>query len=864
MNKNSGLKEQELKKLAFLSERELYMELRSSPQGLSVKDAQERLETYGPNKVDAQKPIPAWLTFILAFKDAFVLVLTGLMLVSFLVKDYEAAIVMAVMIAASVTITFVQNIRSQKASEALKELIENTCAVVRNNQTIEIPMDEVVPGDVVRLATGDMIPADAVLIWTNDLFVNQSSLTGESMPVEKFVEAGVEKSDQGVSAIEMQDLVFMGTDVLSGQGTAIILKTGQNTFFGDIAKNATKTRGRTTFDDGLVRVSKLLLRMVMVLFPIVFLLNGLTKGDWSEAFFFAIAVAVGLTPEMLPMIVTSNLAKGALTLSKEKVIVKELPSIQNLGSMDVLCTDKTGTITEDRVVLVQHLDPIGENNKEVLDVAYLNSSYQTGWKNLMDIAVINYFEENNKKLAFNSVKKIDEIPFDFARRRLTVVVEVDGQQLMVTKGAVEEMEAVCSHVKIDGQVKVITDELREQMRTDNRKLNEQGMRVLTVATRVDVHSDAIYSVSDEQEMTIIGFMGFLDPAKKSAVTAIESLHQHGVAVKVLTGDNAVVAQKVCKDVGISVGDYFLGEDVDRMSDKELAQAAETVNLFAKLHPMQKSRIIEAIQSKGHTVGFMGDGINDAPALRTADVGISVDTAADITKDASSIILLEKSLDVLAQGVIEGRKVFSNIMKYIKITISSNFGNVFSILVASAFLPFLPMLSIQLLVQNLIYGIAQLTIPWDAVDQSELAKPVKWQIGGLLKFTLFIGPVSSIFDIVAFLVMWFVFSANTVAEQAVFQAGWFMIGLVTQTLVVHIVRTKKVPFVQSIASIPVLVSTLLAIIAAFVIILTPIHELFDFGMLPTNYWFWFIGIVIAYLITLELAKRFYLRVTGEWL
>lgn len=864
MNQNNGLKEQELKKLAFLSERELYMALRSSPQGLTAEDAKERLETYGPNKVDAQKPSPAWIIFLSAFKDAFVLVLTGLMLVSFLVKDFEAAIVMAVMIVLSVTITFVQNIRSQNASEALKELIENTCAVVRDNQTIEIPMDEVVPGDVVRLATGDMIPADAVLIWTNDLFVNQSSLTGESMPVEKFVEPGIEKSEQNISAIEMQDLVFMGTDVLSGQGTAIILKTGQNTFFGDIAKNATKKRGKTTFDDGLVRISQLLLRMVMILFPVVFLLNGLTKGDWSEAFFFAIAVAVGLTPEMLPMIVTSNLAKGALTLSKEKVIVKELPSIQNLGSMDVLCTDKTGTITEDRVVLVQHLNPLGEANDEVLDVAYLNSSYQTGWKNLMDIAVINYFEENKKVVPFDSVTKIDEIPFDFARRRLTVVVEVDNRQLMITKGAVEEMEAVCSHVKIDGEVTVITEELRKQMRSVNRRLNEQGMRVLTVATKLDAHSDAVYSVSDEKEMTIIGFMGFLDPAKKSAVTAIDSLHKHGVAVKVLTGDNAVVAQKVCKDVGIVADHFYLGTDVDQMSDQELAEAAENVHLFAKLHPMQKSRIIEAIQSKGHTVGFMGDGINDAPALRTADVGISVDTAADITKDASSIILLEKSLDVLAQGVIEGRKVFSNIMKYIKITISSNFGNVFSILVASAFLPFLPMLSIQLLVQNLIYGIAQLTIPWDAVDQEELKKPVQWQIGGLLKFTIFIGPVSSIFDIITFVVMWFVFSANTVAEQALFQSGWFMIGLVTQTLVVHVVRTKKVPFVQSIASTPVLISTLFAIVAAFMIVLTPIRNLFDFSPLPLNYWIWFIGIVAFYLITLEFVKRLYIRLTNEWL
>ena len=864
MLKKPETKEQELKKMAFLTERELYTELRSAPQGLTQEDAKERLEEYGPNKVDAENPSSAWRIFLSAFKDAFVLVLSGLMVVSYLARDYEAAIVMAVMIFASVTISFIQNYRSQKASEALKELIENTCAVIRDSEVKEIPMDQVVPGDIVSLATGDMIPADAVLIWTNDLFVNQSSLTGESMPVEKFVDSGIDKNEREISALDMQDLVFMGTDVLSGQGKAIILKTGQHTFFGDIAKNATKKRGKTTFDDGLVRVSKLLLRMVLVLFPVVFLLNGFTKGDWSEAFFFAIAVAVGLTPEMLPMIVTSNLAKGALTLSKEKVIVKELPSIQNLGSMDVLCTDKTGTITEDRVVLVQHLNPLGEANEEVLNIAYLNSSYQTGWKNLMDIAVINYFEENNLQLPYHELKKIDEIPFDFSRRRLTVVMEADGHQLMITKGAVEEMEAVCSHVNINGEVMEITEDLRQQMRKVNRRLNEQGMRVLTVATRKDAYSDAVYSVADEKEMTIIGFMGFLDPAKKSAATAIHSLQGHGVNVKVLTGDNEIVAQKVCRDVGIDAQRFLLGTDIDQMSDEELASVTEEVNLFAKLHPMQKSRIIAAIQSKGHTVGFMGDGINDAPALRMADVGISVDTAADITKDASSIILLEKSLDVLDYGVVEGRRVFSNIMKYIKITISSNFGNVFSILTASAFLPFLPMLSMQLLVQNLIYGIAQLTIPWDNVDEEELEKPVKWQIGGLLKFTLCIGPVSSLFDILTFVVLWFVFSANTVADQALFQAGWFMIGLVTQILVVHVVRTKKLPFIQSIASWPVIVSSLAAIGVAFVIILTPLRQTFDFAKLPDNYWIWFVGIVVAYLITLEGAKKIYIRLTNEWL
>ncbi|MGO2638263.1 MAG: magnesium-translocating P-type ATPase, partial [Enterococcus viikkiensis] len=853
----------ELKKLAILSDRDLFLNLRTSLQGLSEEDAQSRLEEYGPNEVSAQKPTPAILLFLQAFNDPFVYVLALLAIVSLLTSDFEAAIVMTIMILASVLITFIQEYRSQKASIELKEMIENTAAITRNGETKEIPMDEIVPGDILTLATGDMIPADAVLIWTKDLFVNQSSLTGESMPVEKFVPKEAAITEE-MTALDLTNLVFMGTDVLSGQGKAIILKTGQQTFFGDIAKNATSKRGKTSFDIGLNRVSKLLLRMVMVLFPLVFLINGLTKGDWSSAFFFAIAVAVGLTPEMLPMIVSSNLAKGALTLSKHKVIVKELASIQNLGSMDVLCTDKTGTITEDRVVLVQHLDPLGNENEQVLDYAFMNSTYQTGWKNLMDIAVINYFEEQDRQLPFQSIQKIDEIPFDFSRRRLTVVMKTDQHQLMITKGAVEEMAAICKYVEINGETLTLTSEIRQQLQAVNEKMNRQGMRVITVAVRRDAHEEAIYSTDDEKEMTLIGFMGFLDPAKASAKPAINSLQQHGVAVKVLTGDNAIVAQKVCQDVGIPAKNYVLGNQVDEMSEEELYQAAETTNLFAKLNPMQKSRIIEALQSKGHTVGFMGDGINDAPALRKADVGISVDTAADITKDASSIILLEKSLSVLEYGVIEGRRVFSNMMKYIKITISSNFGNVFSILVASAFLPFLPMLSLQLLLQNLIYDIAQLTIPWDNVDEEELHAPTKWETKGLLKFTLCIGPISSIFDIVTFFVMWFVFGATTVAQQNLFQTGWFMVGLTTQALVVLMVRTRKIPFLQSRPAPQVFISLLLAVVVGVLVVVTPIAEQFDFVHLPTTYWFWYIGIVVVYMLATQFGKVLYIKVAKEWI
>ncbi|MGB4793571.1 MAG: magnesium-translocating P-type ATPase, partial [Lactococcus chungangensis] len=690
---------------------------------------------------------------------------------------------------------------------------------------------------------------------SNDLFINQSSLTGESLPVEKLPLTADNRADNADKpAVDLPNLLFMGTDVLSGQGTILILKTGKDTFFGDIAKSATGSKAETAFEIGLKRVSSLLLKMIAILFPIVFILNVLTKHDVNSAFFFAIAVAVGLTPEMLPMIVNSNLAKGAQKLAKEKVIVKKLSAIQNLGAMDILCTDKTGTITEDRVVLMHYVDPFGNENEDVLNYAYLNSKYQTGWRNLMDVAVLDYFDSKKKTLPFANVSKIDEIPFDFSRRRLSVALSLAGERVMITKGAVEEMAEVCSSVLINGEKVALTPDLIEQMKAVNVKMNQDGMRVITVAQKT-IDSDVIH-IADENNLTILGFIGFLDPAKASAITAISSLQAHGVTVKVLTGDNAIVAQKVCADVGIDAEHYLLGSDIDGMSDAELTEEAENLNLFAKLNPMQKERVIGLLKQKDHIVGFMGDGINDAPSLRTADVGISVDTAADITKDASTIILLEKSLQVLEIGVQEGRSVFINMMKYIKITLSSNFGNVFSILIASAFLPFLPMLSMQLLVQNLIYDVAQLAIPWDNVDQEEIEKPVTWNMKNLLNFTFLIGPVSSIFDILTFIFLYFGFHYNTIASQGTFQSGWFIVGLITQTLALHILRTKKVPFIKSSASITVWVATIGVFVIGGVLSLTSIGHFFDLHLLPVTYWLIFPFIIIGYLITLQFAKMIY--------
>ncbi|MEK4946505.1 magnesium-translocating P-type ATPase [Carnobacterium sp. FSL W8-0810] len=857
-------KNNQLKELGYLKEEGVLKQLKSNALGLSNQEAEKRLEEFGLNEVAVQKPTPWYLLLLQAFKDPFIYVLTLLLVVSAATKDFEASIVMAMMILFSAGLHFIQEYRSQKASLALKELIETTCAVTRDGVTKEIPIDEVVPGDIVTLSTGDLIPADSRLIWAKDLFVNQSSMTGESMPIEKLTSLKKEKEDSQLTALDLPNLLFMGTDVLSGQGKVVVVKTGEDTLFGDIATQSSKSRGETSFDRGVKNVSKLLIRFMLVMVPIVFLINGISKGDWSEAFFFSIAVAVGLTPEMLPMIITSNLAKGAITMSKKKVIVKELNAIQNLGAMDVLCTDKTGTITEDKVILVQHVNPVGEESERVLELAYMNSNYQTGWKNVMDHAVIEYFNENREENELEKTEKIDEIPFDFSRRRLTVAVKAGDQQLMITKGAVEEMLKVCQYVELNNEIIPLTPELQKTMEEVSIKMNKEGMRALGVAYKQNVYDSAVYSIKDESDMILVGFMGFLDPPKQSSITAIKSLHKHGVNVKVLTGDNEIVAQKICKDVGIQVDRAILGTELESMTDTELMDATEKVNLFAKLNPTQKSRIIGLLQQKGHTVGFMGDGINDAPALRTADVGISVDTAADITKEASSIILLEKSLTVLEDGVLEGRTVFGNMMKYIKMTISSNFGNVFSVLVASAFLPFLPMLSIQLLVQNLIYDVAQLTIPWDKMDPEDLMKPAKWGTSDFLKFTFSIGPISSIFDILTFILMWFVFQANTVQDAALFHTGWFVIGLITQTVVVHVIRTKKIPFIQSRASLSVMLSTLGVIVAAVLIPGSTFGTFFDFVALPATYWKWMILIVSAYILTTQVVKMIYIKFNKEWL
>lgn len=856
-------KNDELKDFAQLGHSAMLEEINTSMAGLRREEAARRLEDYGPNIVAAQQLTPWYIILWHSFRNPFSLVLAFLALVSVLTNEYEPAIYMCVMIVLSATVSFYQEYKSEKASDALREMIENTTSVKREEEFFEIPMDEVVPGDIIRLQTGDMIPADAVLLSSKDLFINQASLTGESFPVEKKLPEEFDEDEQvdweNIQSIDAPNVLFMGTDVLSGNGEILIVKTGKQTMFGDIAtKSSSSAKIQSAFDKGLNSVSRLLMTMVIILFPVVFSINWLTKGSAFDAFFFAVAVAVGLTPEMLPMVVNTNLAKGAVALSKKKVIVKQLSAIQNLGSMDILCTDKTGTITEDRVVMMSYVDANGETNENVLHSAFINSNFQTGWKNLMDVAVIQYFQKEERNLDFQHMEKVDEIPFDFSRRLLSVVVDDNGRNLMITKGAVEEMDDICTHVLENGVAVPITPEKLEAMRKVNLEMNLQGMRVLTVGQRILTDEELEdFDQSSEKDMTLVGFLGFLDPAKTSAKSAITSLHDHGVTVKVLTGDNAIVAKKVCADVGIPVDKYYLGTQIDKMSDQELYKAAIDAHLFAKLSPLQKSRIIEVLRND-HTVGFMGDGINDAPALRAADVGISVDTAADITKEASTIILLEKSLQVLETGVIEGRKVFSNMMKYICITLSSNFGNVFSVLVASAFLPFLPMLSVQLLTLNLIYDISQLTTPWDNVDQEAIAQPVKWGTRGLAKFAITIGPLSSIFDITTFAVLWFVLGYNSGQHAALFQAGWFIESLATQALAFHILRTRKIPFIQSRPAMPVVLSTIGAFAIGFLFMETPLGQIITLSPVEPVFWIWWVLIVLTYIVVLQFGKWHYYK------
>ena len=858
--------------------------LETNMDGLTEDQVDDRLREFGLNEVMHEKA-PLWYIQLLqAFVNPFIAVLFILAVISLITdvilphahheeEDYTTVAVISTMVLLSVLLRFIQEFRSNQAAEKLKSMVKTTATVTRSEGKAEFDIKQIVPGDIIQLSAGDMIPADIRILQSKDLFVSQSMLTGEAIPVEKTQNAVQDAAK--LSPVELGNICFMGTNVVSGTAIAAAVNTGDKTYFGSLSKSLTGKRAETSFDKGVNSVSWLLIRFMLVMVPLVFVINGVTKHNWTDAFLFGISIAVGLTPEMLPMIVTANLAKGAVNMSKRKVVVKRLNAIQNIGAMDILCTDKTGTLTMDKIVLERHLNVYGHEDNEVMKWAYLNSFHQTGLKNLLDVAVLEHVDIHACLKEGEAYKKVDEIPFDFQRRRMSVILEKkDKKQLLICKGAVEEVLDLCTQAFDPGEddslqiekddVIPMDEKMREIVLKKSRELNAEGLRVLLVAVKEYDERPLNYSVADESGMILTGFVGFLDPAKPSAATAITALHKLGVTVKVLTGDNEIVAKKICKDVGIPFKEVLLGRDLETMSDEELTQKIDHISILAKLSPVQKSRVVRVLQAKGHTVGFMGDGINDAAALRDADVGISVDTAVDIAKESADIILLEKDLMVLRKGVIYGRRTFGNIIKYIKMTASSNFGNMFSMLGASALLPFLPMLPIQILINNLLYDISQISIPWDSMDEDYIVTPRKWDASGIGKFMLYVGPISSIFDYATFAVLWFVFKANSPAHQAFFQTGWFIESLLSQTLIIHMIRTRKIPFIQSWATSPVIALTTFIMAIAIYLPFSPLAHAFKLVPMPFMFFPILLAILAAYCILTQYIKNWFINKFHQWL
>ena len=842
-----------LAEVAQLEPTEIYARLKTAPEGLSEADASTRLEEVGPNVVATGKHRGWPWRLLTATRNPLVLLLIVLATISFATGDGRAGSVMTLMVTVGVLLRFVQESRANAAAEKLKAMINVTGTVVRSGQETEIPLKQLVPGDLVKLAAGDMIPADVRLSAAIDWFISQATLTGESLPVEK---VATREWRTEISPLELANICFLGTSVESGAATAIIVATGAQTYFGSMAGSMVGEPEPTSFDKGVQQFTWLMIRLILVMVPLVFLINGLTKHQWHEAFFFSIAVAVGLTPEMLPMIVSVCLSKGALAMSKKKVIVKQLNAIQNLGGMDVLCTDKTGTLTMDEVILERHCDVMQKENDEVLRDAYLIAHFQTGLKNVLDRAVLNHRETQHK--AIEGYTKVDEIPFDFVRRMMSVVVRrPDNDHQLLTKGAPEAIFPRCTFFELDGEIFPMEPQLVGKLTEQYQQLSADGFRVLAVAHK-HLAENKFTSKKEECDLILKGYVAFLDPPKDSAAKAIDALEKHGVTVKVLTGDNDLVTRKVCRQVGLNADVILLGSKVETMTDDELAVATETIHIFARLSPAHKQRIIRALQQNGHVVGFLGDGINDAPALHVSDVGISVDSAVDIAKAAANIILLEKDLIVLDDGVIEGRKVFVNILKYVRMGASSNFGNMFSVLGASAFLPFVPMAPLQVLTNNLLYDLSQVPIPTDTVGPEQTAKPQPWHIGDIKRFVLLIGPISSIFDYTTFFVMLYVFGCWDPARTSLFQTGWFVESLITQTLIVHVIRTNQIPFIQSRASWQLTMTTVAIMSLAVWLPYSPLAATLGFTALPPLYWPILLATLLCYVTLTQVVKNWMIR------
>lgn len=863
---------------------------KTSALGLVDGQVEENRDAYGENIITKGQEDSMIKKIYESIINPFTVILLVIALVSFITnvwlakpgeQDPTTSIIIVTLVLISGGIRFIQELRSDKAASNLSRMIVNTATVLRDGSEQEIPIDEIVVGDVIKLSAGDMIPADVVLIDSRDFFVQQSGLTGESDAVEKVCLRKADSQNLD-SLLESESLAFMGTNVISGRATALVVVVGDETMMGAIEQTINTYDEPTSFEREMNTISWLLIRLMLVMVPVVFVINGLTDGDWLEAGVFALSVGVGLTPEMLPMIITASLAKGSIIMAKEKVVIKKLNAIQDLGAIDILCTDKTGTLTQDEIVLEYPLDIHGELDLSVLRWAYLNSYFQTGLKNLMDRAIINRTQKEAKKHEIvrdldQTFHKIDELPFDFERRRMSVIVkDEDGVVSMVTKGALEEMLSVSTYVEYKGEIKRLTDEVRQEVLAEVAQLNEQGLRVLGVSYKTDLDENDIFSVEDERDMILTGYLAFLDPPKPSAAPAIKALAEYGVTTKILTGDNEKVTQAVCEKVGLDVERILLGSEIDTMTDQELAQVVETTTVFAKLSPDQKARIILCLKNNGHKVGYMGDGINDAPSMKVSDVGISVDTAVDIAKETADVILLDKDLMVLEKGLVEGRKVYANMTKYIKMTVSSNFGNIFSLLFASIFLPFLPMAPVHLIVLNLIYDLSCIALPFDNVDKEFLKKPRIWEANSIMRFMAWIGPISSVFDIITYMLLYFLVvpmilghgynhgAADAAAFIMVFQTGWFIESMWSQTMVIHMLRSPKLPFIQSRPAFSVVVTTLAAAFFVTSLPYSPLASILKLSQLNGLYFVLLFAIIVLYMLSVTVVKRIYIKKYKEWL
>ena len=858
--------EKTLLELSGMEQNALFEKYQTDEEGLDPVQASDRLEEYGKNIIDFGNEKNLAVRIKDAVINPFNIVLLVVAVITFITDvimanepSFATFIMLVAVIIISAVISFVQEEKSNNAAKKLQGMITNKLDVIRNGVETEIEIEEIVPGDIVKLASGDMIPGDVRFIETKDLFIDQSQLTGESNPVEKFT-----TSDTNAGVTDLANIGFMGSNIVSGSAKAIILTTGGDTYFGSMAKSLNSYEEKSAFEKNLDSVSKLLIRFMLVTVPVIFIANFITKGSWLQSLMFGITIAVGIMPEMLPVIMNSSLARGAINMSRKKTIVKRLGAIQTFGEMDVFCTDKTGTLTQDEIILEKYMDVLGREDKRVLRHAFLNSYFQTGLKNLMDVAIINRAEKEELSFLKEAYVREDEIPFDFSRRRMSVVLkDKNGKRQLITKGAVEEILSICSFIEIDGEVKDITDELIANAKKIAEENNLEGIRVIAVAQKNNVHGVNVFGVQDESDMVLIGFVGFLDPPKESAGKAIDALRNNGVRTVVLTGDSEGVAINICGRLGFSTEMTLTGAKIEAMSDEELKEACKKCDIFSKLSPYQKQRVVRMFQANGHVVGYMGDGINDSLPLKQADIGISVDNAVDIAKEVADIILLEKDLMVLDEGVVEGRSTFANMSKYLKMSVSGNFGNMFSVLIASIFLPFLPMLPVHILVQNLLNDFAQLGMPFDHVESKYIEKPKKWDLSGIKGFMVSFGLLSTVLDVLCFLVLWFIFGYNNPEMAGYFQCGWFMFGVISQTMVIHTIRTPKLPFIGDRASVQLTISTLAIIAVTLLIGFTGLSTLFSLPTMPISYLLWLAILMVVYMIFAQIMKTIYIKRHKDW-